>query len=186
MKKLFLMFAVILIAVSVNAQKHSISNATKFSIGIEPSLPVGTFNNPYDYKFGIGASAQIEQNVASNMGLTLNAGYLSFSNTQFTGSKFHLNVIPVMAGVKLWFSPKVYGHGQLGVSFNSISGYSGVGSKTGFAYSPGIGFFISNNVDLLIKYFGNNIGSGSSINNSIYVFMPSTAGSIGARLALSF
>lgn len=168
MKKLILVLAVIVTAVSVNAQ----TKATRFSIGVEAAVPMGTFHDA-GYNFGIGGSAQVEHNVASNLGLTLNAGYIAFSNT-VSGVKFHFNELPVLAGVKYWFSPKVYAHGQLGAVFNSVS-YSGSSSNssTGFGYSPGVGFLISNNIDVLIKYMGNSVSGG-------------TYGDLGARVAISF
>ena len=170
MKKLFLAFAAItMTAASVNAQ-----GGTSFSIGLEGAVPMGDFNK-LGYKFGIGGSAQVDYKVASDMALTLNVGYLNHSAN--TTPKAHFSVIPVMGGVKYWFSPKVYGHAQLGAAFNSykISNTSGGASSTstGFAYSPGIGFNISNNIDLLIKYFGNSVNGGSF-------------SSLGARLAYTF
>ena len=169
MKKLILAFIVTFGVISLNAQS---TGPTMFSIGVEGSVPVGIFHT-LGYNFGIGGSVQVEHKISSNTGLTLNIGYITYSNNSTTPT-YHFNVIPLMGGVKYWFSPKVYIHGQLGAAFNSV-GYSGSNSatSTGFAYSPGIGFLISNNLDLLIKYFGNSV-SGGSFN------------SFGARLALSF
>ena len=177
MKKLILAFSIFAIATSVNAQ----TKPTRFSIGVEAALPMGDFNTA-GYKFGIGGSAQIEHKVASDLGLTLNAGYITFSNT-VSGDKYHFSEIPVLAGVKYWFSPKVYAHGQLGAIFNSTKFPSSLGggtySSTGFGYSPGVGFLISNNVDLLIKYVGNSVSNKNS------GYSGGTASTLGARLAIS-
>lgn len=166
MKKIFFAVAIIFIATSVNAQ-------TTFSIGAETALPVGKFNDN-GYKFGIGASAQVDYKVATDMALTLNAGYITHNNKSSTPS-FRFNVIPVLGGIKYWFSPKVYGSAQLGAAFNSVkvNNASGNGTSTGFAYSPGVGVKISNGLDLLVKYFGN------SVNDVAF-------SSINARLAYTF
>ena len=172
MKKLFLVFAATTItAASVNAQ-----GPTTFSLGLETALPMGKFNNA-GYNFGIGGSLQLDHKISTDAALTLNAGYLNFSNKNTTPYKYHFSVIPVLAGVKYWFSPKVYGSAQLGAAFNSTkqsnSSTSTLYKSTGFAYSPGIGFNVSKNLDLLVKYFGN------SVNNVAF-------SSIGARLAYTF
>ena len=166
MKKLFLAFVVIVITTKVNAQ-------TSFSIGLEGSVPTGDFNKA-GYNFGIGGSAQVDHKVASDLALTLNAGYISYSNPT-SNPKIRFSVIPLLGGIKYWFSPKVYGSGQLGAAFNSTKFANNTGSisTTGFAYSPGIGINITNSIDLLLKYFGNSVGGGSF-------------NSIGARLSYNF
>lgn len=169
MKKIMLFFAAITItAATVNAQM-----GTSFSLGLEAAVPMGDFNK-LGYKFGFGGSLQVDHKVASDMALTLNAGYITHNNKTTTPS-VRFNVIPVLAGVKYWFSPKVYGSAQLGAAFNSakVNNQTGNSTSTGFAYSPGVGFNISNNIDLLVKYFGNSVNGGSF-------------SSIGARLAYTF
>jgi hypothetical protein len=169
MKKIMLFFAAFTItAATVNAQ-----GGTSFSVGLEAALPVGDFND-LGYKMGIGGSVQMDYKVASDMALTVNAGYITFNNKTTTPS-FRFNMIPVLGGVKYWFSPKVYGSAQLGASFNSVkvNNTSGNSTSTSFAYSPGIGFNISNNIDLLVKYVGNSVNGGSF-------------STVGARLAYSF
>jgi opacity protein-like surface antigen len=170
MKKLFLAAVAILIGASVVMSQGK----TSFSIGLEASVPSGLFHTS-GYNFGIGGSAQLEYKVASDMGLTLNGGYISYANKS-TAS--HFNVIPVMAGVKYGFSPKVYAHAQLGAAFNKNT-YNNL-SNTGFAYSAGVGFLLSKNLDLLVKYFGNSIGK-STVSGVTYP--GGTFGSFGARLA---
>ena len=175
MKKLFLAVAIILLAaVTVNAQKASMANPTVFSLGLEGSVPSGTFHN-LGYNFGIGGSAQVDHKIATDAAITFNVGYLNYANKSTT-TKYHFSVIPVLAGVKYWFSPKVYGSAQLGAAFNSVkisNSTSSGSSSTGFAYSPGIGFNITNGLDLLVKYFGNSVSGG-------------TFNSFGARLGYTF
>lgn len=175
MKKLFLIMAIAGFSISTNAQtkKGNNSGATNFSIGLEGGLPVGQypkgFDNPYSSVFG--ASLQVENHVAPEICLTLNAGYLSYGIKhvyQSTGGGNRFGVIPVMGGLKYYFSPSVFAHAQLGAGFGTSSG-----AKTSFAYSPGIGLNISQNLDAELKYF--------ALSNS-----NATLGSVGLRLAYNF
>ncbi len=59
MKKLFLVVAVIVTSVSVNAQRSLMGSHTNFSLGIEGSAPTGLFHTN-GYKVGFGGSLQIE------------------------------------------------------------------------------------------------------------------------------
>ncbi|MEO6639032.1 MAG: hypothetical protein ABIN25_12200, partial [Ginsengibacter sp.] len=144
MKKVILALSLFFILmVKVNAQGQ-----IRFSIGVEPSLPIGDFHDA-GYNFGIGGSLQGEYKVADDLGLTLNVGYMNYSakditvgGVTFNGGSF--GVAPVLGGFKYYFSPKMYGHGQLGVGIGTSKG-----AGTSFAYSPGIGFMLSNNVDIL-------------------------------------
>lgn len=143
---------------------HAQTSTTIFSIGVEPSIPVGKFGDISS--FGIGGSAQAEFKPANNYGLTLNAGYISYTYKASAGGGSG-GFIPVLAGVKYTFSPKVYGHAQLGASFPSSGG------TTSFTYSPGIGFQLSKEIDALIKYTG--------MSSAGYTY-----GSLGLRLAYNF
>ena len=186
MKKLLLVAAIFSIATTTNAQQTKVKmksaggvGATSFSLGVEGAVPMGKFNDE-GYKFGIGGSVQVAYKVAQDLALTLGAGYLNHKN-HFTSYDAHFTTIPVLAGVKYWLSPKFYIHPQLGAAFNTfkpsnstIKGYN----STGFAYSPGLGIYLSKNIDLLVKYFGNSINNGTNSNYQ--------RSSVGARLAYNF
>ncbi|MFT3681348.1 MAG: hypothetical protein QM791_13810 [Ferruginibacter sp.] len=171
MKKILLCAAVLVAsAATVSAQNSKTVKQPIFSAGAEIALPVGDFKE--GYKFGLGATVQGEYPAAENLGITLNAGYLSFTGKtfEFMGDKYKneaQGVIPVLAGAKYYFNDKVYGHAQLGLSFFNL----GVGSA--FTYAPGIGVKASDNIDVLVKY------QAASKNGS-------TASFIGARVAYRF
>jgi hypothetical protein len=170
MKKLFLALAIITLgATTLKAQKSS--TPIIWSVGAEASLPIGNFQDVYS--FGIGATVQGEYKAADELGLTLNTGYINYfgKSITFGGVSIDANdfgMIPLLAGVKYHFSPQLYAQGQLGAAFSTTSG-----GGTSFAYTPGVGFTLSRNVDLLVKYLG------LSQNNE-------TLHSIGARLAINF
>ena len=175
MKKLFFISAIALISFATNAQskKQASSGGTSFSLGLEAGIPIGQypkgFSNPFS--FVLGGSLQLEQHVAPDLGLTLSGGYLSYSvksDYRAITGRNSSGIIPLLAGVKYYFSPGVYGHGQLGAAFATAQG-----GGTSFAYSPGIGFNISPNLDAELKYTG--------ISNKA-----ATLGSVGIRLAYNF
>jgi Outer membrane protein beta-barrel domain len=172
MKKFFLPAIIALSVASVNAQDKNESKGSSFifSLGVEPSLPIGDFHD-FGYNYGIGGSLQGEYKASDNFGVTLNAGYLNYSAKDYIVNDVKikgpsLGIVPVLAGVKYYFSPKVYGHGQLGMSVGTSTG-----SSSNFTYSPGVGFYISKKVDALVKFTGMSVKGGGSLN------------SIGARIA---
>ncbi len=154
MKKLLLMLAVVVASTAcLKAQDKPVA----LSIGVEGLVPVGDFGDTHN--FGIGGTLQGEYKPADDLGLTVNLGYLTFSGKSVGNLKYKsAGLVPIMGGVKYYFSPKVYGHGQLGVAFgtNDIVGalvdVDGKGSL--FAYSPGIGIQISPQIDAEVKYLG--------------------------------
>ena len=182
MKKIFLVAVIFISVASSVAQKKAISNSTTISLGGELSAPSGLFHT-YGYKVGFGGSIQLEYKPSTDMGLTLNAGYLNYGNTSI--ANYHYSVIPFLGGVKYYFSPKVYGHAQLGAGFTTLKLPSRNFTKTNFVYSPGIGFMISKDVDILVKYTGiaNSIAFFDNNGN----FIPNQAAStFGVRLAYNF
>jgi Putative MetA-pathway of phenol degradation len=171
MKKIILGTAMLIATVlTVNAQSSSDPRPLKFSVGLEAGLPVGDFKE--GYKFGIGGSIQGEYAAAEKLGLTLNAGFLSFTGktVEILGENYKAptqSIVPVLAGAKYYFTEKVYGHAQAGISFFNNDGGSA------FTYSPGIGINAGENFDILVKYQAAT-KSGSTVSF------------IGARVAYNF
>ena len=164
MKKLFLAIAIISIPMAV-IQAQSVTKKAIFSIGVEAGLPVGTAGISDIYSFAIGGSLQGEYIVSPDFGLTLKAGYLNYSGKNGFPSD---GMIPILAGFRYHFTPKVYGSGQLGISLSTASG-----GGSAFTYVPGIGFQLSKAVDVLARY-------EAASNNGV------TVGNIGVRVAYSF
>lgn len=165
MKKVILSVAIVAMAtLSASAQKESAeSKDFKFSIGVNAGIPVGDMK-PYS-SFAIGGDIQGEYVAAPNFGLTLSAGYLTYTGKNGASSS---NFIPVLVGGKYHFTEKVYGHAQLGVSFSTASG-----GGSAFTYVPSIGYDVSSNFDIALKY------QAATKNSFTYSF-------IGLRAAYSF
>jgi len=155
MKKLLLSVTILSLGIlSATAQKEStdLDKSFRVSVGLIGALPTGdlkTFNN-----FGIGGSIQGEAKVAPELGLTLSVDYISFSGKTFTesGTSFKsptLNLVPILAGGRYYLGGGAYLSAQLGVTIASATGFT---SSSSFTYAPGIGYYLSPNFDLLLKY----------------------------------
>jgi hypothetical protein len=165
MKKLIFVFCALAFTITfASAQNKGTRSNTSLSLGAELALPVGTFGNVYS--FGIGASGQANFGLDNNTALTLYAGYINYSLKSNYGSG-SIGYVPLLGGVELGFSPKVYGSGQLGVTFYTKGGGSA------FTYSPGIGFRLSPNFTTLLKYTAQSKGGF-------------TSGAVGLRAAYNF
>ena len=187
MKKLVFSLAFMGIAAMVNAQtekkssKPMSSKAYRFSIGAEPSIPLGSFKDRY--KFGFGGSAEGIYQVDPALGITLNAGLIHYSGKDYSynvGPSVYTvtgqsqTVIPIMAGIRYSFTPMFYGSAQLGTGiFTKDKNNSASTSSSAFAYAPGIGYKFTDNFDAELKY---QAYSKNSVTNS----------ALGLRLAYTF
>jgi hypothetical protein len=118
-----------------------------WSIGVEPSLPMGRF---HDFtNFGLGGSLQGEVKPGTNVGITLNAGFVDYFGKTVNDVKYpDFKYIPVLAGLKFYFTDMFYIHGQAGPGF----GLDGLG--TSFWYGGGLGVNLGSVVDVELKYTG--------------------------------
>ncbi len=146
MKKLIFAACFMIAAFGANAQTKNI----KVSIGAEFSGVIGNLNNVYSIV--AGATAQIDFKIDKDAAITLNTGIVDFIGKKIKGTNLKYRsvaAVPLLAGVKYYFVPKVYGSAQLGGTF-----FTNSGGGSAFTYVPGIGFQIDNNLDLLVKYTG--------------------------------
>jgi hypothetical protein len=143
MKKIILSAAVVaMVTLTASAQKEAAGKDLKFSVGVTAGLPVGDLKNASS--FAIGGDIQGEYAAAESLGITLSAGYLNFTGKNNAGST---GLIPVLAGAKFNFTDKIYGHAQLGMSFSTESG-----GGSAFTYAPSVGYLVSENFDIALKY----------------------------------
>jgi hypothetical protein len=167
MKKLLFALAILAFAATANAQDAKRDKPFLFSLGLEGALPLGDFGKAYDW--GFGGSLQGEYKVAPELGLTLNAGYLTFSKESDATPSFGL--VPVLAGAKYYIGGGAYVHGQLGAGFGTDEGQG-----TNFMYTPGIGYLFAPGFDAQLKYVGiSNSGEDTG-----------SANFLGLRLAYNF
>jgi hypothetical protein len=192
MKKEIITCIIALVPLLLNAQdqyasgkKESSDKMIYWSFGIEPSLPIGHFNDLAS--FGLGASFQGEYK-PGKAGITLNLGYIDyFGKTVDSISYSDFKYWPLMAGLK-YYMGKTYLHGQAGAGFGS----NGLG--TSFWYGGGIGMNFSKAVDAELKYTGWNQGTVTKNNGGTTGYGGTGGGggygghypTIGLRLAYNF
>ena len=136
MKKFYLFLAFVLIlSSSVFAQRQGIS------IGGNVYFPVGDWAE--FASIGYGGSATYEHQLGRNMAGVIYAGYTVFNGDE-EGTSW--SMIPALAGVKFYFSPKMdwYITGMLGANFvtaeTTVAGVEGSASSTEFAFSANLGY----------------------------------------------
>jgi len=162
MKKIIIAAIIIGISFSVNAQTGK--NLT-FSLGGELGAATGNLNQAYS--LAVGASAQADIAIDKDAAITINAGIIELIGKKINNSIKNRSValIPLLVGVKYYFTPVVYGSAQLGTT---VFTNSGGGSR--FTYVPGLGFKLDKNIDLLVKYTGLSDAGGIFGARVAYVF----------------
>lgn len=161
MKKTLLIVLLSVMYVSVFAQskaKRTAAYSTSanrgiFSLGLEAGLPVG--ENGKVYSSIIGGSLQYEIKPATDLGITFNGGYLSYNYKSLYGGG-SVGFVPLLAGVKYYFDPRIFLHAQLGAAIGTASKQG-----TSFAYALGLGYKLSRNIDAELKYMGISNKGGS-------------------------
>jgi len=91
-------------------------------------------------------------NGTNNNRRTLSAGYTDFlykSDIKALVGKSGEGFIPVKAGLKYYFSGGFFGDAQASATFSTESG-----GGTAFAYTPGIGYTLSNGIETGIRFEG--------------------------------
>jgi len=151
------------------------SKKTLVSIGLNLGVPVTS-----GYKIAYGADLQLDIPLASKLYGTVSGGYENYSYKALdegliTVPEGSTNFIPVLAGVKYFFSDKFYGHGQAGYTFSTTKNGGGA-----FTFAPSVGYYFSKNFDASIKYV--NIGS----TNAKLAYGGKSIGSGELRLAYNF
>src|SRR5919199_1366824 len=118
MKNFLLFILIVLVTCDVSAQARRRTSApasspTKLSLGFDVGIPVGQYSDPYSV--AVGGSLQVEVMPASDLGLTLSAGYLNYSiKKSYLGGS--VGFIPLLAGVKYYFGGGAFIHPQIGVA----------------------------------------------------------------------
>ena len=160
MKKLIFSIAFFTITMTAaNAQKND-SKPTTISIAGNVGVPTSS-----GYSFAVGGDIQADFAVAEGLKITGSGGYEDYSVKSSLGGGSG-SFIPLLAGAKFPFADKFYGHAQLGYGFAK-------GGGGAFGYAPSIGYNVSENFDISLKYL--------AFSKNSY-----TLGSLNLRLAYNF
>ena len=157
MKKIILAIAIVAFT-TIGAQAQD-AKPTTLSIADNVGIPTST-----GYSFAYGADLQADFGVAPTTAITASAGYEGYS---WKGGGGSAGIVPLLAGAKFGIGEKMYGHAQLGYAFFTKGGGGA------FAYAPSLGYYVSPNFDIALKYLA------SSKNNY-------TLGSLNLRFAYNF
>ena len=158
MKKILLLL-VVLSAVAFNsfAQSSKDDGSGKFSIGVDPGLPVGDANN--FSSFAIGGDLKYSIPAAENFDVSLSAGYTTFIGKtvtiDFDGQSVsekagNIKGIPVKLAGRYNFngSTGFFGEVALGAAFIQDGG------GTAFLYAPGVGYALDGGFEVGVRYEG--------------------------------
>ena len=157
MKKLIFVFAVV--AFSTIGVKAQDAKSTRVSIAANIGIPTSS-----GISFAYGVDIQADFGVAATTKITASVGYEGYS---WKGGGGSIGIVPLLAGAKFGMGEKMYGHAQLGYALYSKGGGGA------FAYAPSLGYYVSPNFDIALKYLA------SSKNNY-------TLGSLNLRFAYNF
>jgi hypothetical protein len=152
------------LSVAANAQtttSTSTSTTTKdgirYSIGVEAGIPVGSLKD--SHKWNLGGSVQADIPVASQLFVTVNAGFNNIFGKKDVGGIAgadveNIQLLPVKAGLKYFVIPNLYVQGEAGAAFLLNKDKTGVDKSTAFVYAPQIG------VQFPVSANGNFIDAG--------------------------
>src|ERR1700712_3156648 len=130
-------------ALSFSAKAQSTTSTTtntgvKLSIGVDAGVPVGSFNDFYNWN--LGGSVQADIPVVKQLFVTVNAGYDNFFGKSIgSGNYTDIKLIPVKAGLKYFPIQNFYVQGEAGASFLTNKSDLHATNSTLFTYAPQVG-----------------------------------------------
>jgi len=136
MKKLFFLFALVIIVSKIQAQENKpAETGFRFAAGINVGLPTGDFGD--SHSFGIGVEAQPEYLLSNKLSVYGSAGYTNFFGKKISGFKIdNVGLIPILAGAKFYPAPKFFVGAKAGLGILTGSG----DSESAFDYQPQVGY----------------------------------------------
>lgn len=150
------------LSVAANAQTTTSTSTTtkdgiRYSIGVEAGIPVGSLKD--SHKWNLGGSVQADIPVASQLFVTVNAGYNNIFGKKDVGGIAgadveNIQLLPVKAGLKYFVIPNFYVQGEAGAAFLLNKDKTGVDKSTAFVYAPQVG------VQFPVSANGNFIDAG--------------------------
>jgi hypothetical protein len=159
-------------------------NGIVYSIGVDGGIPTGKFSDGYNAS--LGGSVQVDIPVASQLFVTVNAGYNNIfgkDNAYGTGLKAtNIQLIPVKAGLKYFPVSNLYVQGEAGAAFSLNKTDLGFDNSAVFIYAPQIGvqFPLGGNsfIDAGVRYEASTKFKSTNDNSTVQFF--------GLRLAYAF
>ncbi|MGY4537454.1 hypothetical protein ACVW0P_001873 [Mucilaginibacter sp. UYNi724] len=158
----------------------------RYSIGVDAGIPVGDLKDTH--KWNLGGSVQADIPVASQVFVTINAGYNNIFGKKDVGGVAGIDVtdiklLPVKAGIKFFPVQNFYIQGEAGAAFLLNSDDTYHDKSVAFVYAPQIG------VQFPVSANGNFIDAGvryeatTKFNSAVDNSKPSF---VGVRVAYGF
>jgi hypothetical protein len=134
------------ITVGAKAQTNPTSTKTtgiRYSVGVDAGIPTGNLSDAYSWN--LGGSIQADIPVASQLFVTVNAGYNNLFGKDVTvagvtASATNIQLLPVKAGLKFFPVSNFYVQGEAGASFLLNKSDIGANNSTVFTYAPQVGY----------------------------------------------
>jgi hypothetical protein len=126
---------------TTTSKTSSAQGGVILSVGVDAGIPTGNLNNGYNWN--IGGSLQADIPVASQLFVTVNAGYNSIQGKDNAfGSGLtapNIQLLPVKAGLKYFVIPNLYVQGEAGAAFLLNKSDLEDNKSAAFVYAPQIG-----------------------------------------------
>lgn len=164
------------------APASTTSNGIRLSIGADAGIPTGKLSDAYNWN--LGGSVQADIPVASQLFVTVNAGYNNIFGKDLAGGlkATDIQLLPVKAGLKFFPVSNFYVQGEAGAAFALNKDDVGFNRSAAFIYAPQIGvqFPVGNKsfIDAGVRYEGST--AFNSINTDRKVNF------VGLRVAYAF
>jgi hypothetical protein len=152
MKSSFKITAIVLglagFTLGAKAQTNPTSTKTtasgiRYSIGVDAGIPTGKLSDAYNWN--LGGSLQVDIPVATQLFVTVNAGYNNIFGKDVTvagvtAKATDIQLIPAKAGLKYFLVPNFYVQGEAGAAFLLNKKDIGDDKSVAFIYAPQIGY----------------------------------------------
>ncbi|RYU89555.1 hypothetical protein EWM62_14655 [Mucilaginibacter terrigena] len=146
---------------AANAQTTTSTSTTtksgiRYSIGVDAGIPIGDLKDTH--KWNLGGSVQADIPVATQLFVTVNAGYNNIFGKKDVGAAnidyTDIKLLPVKAGLKFFPVENFYIQGEAGAAFLLNSDDTYKNKSVAFVYAPQVG------VQFPVSASGNFIDAG--------------------------
>jgi hypothetical protein len=140
-----LVVALAAFTLGAKAQTNPTSTKTgiRYSIGVDAGIPTGSLSDTHNWS--LGGSVQADIPVASQLFVTVNAGYNNIfgKDVEVLGTTVkapNIQLLPVKAGLKFFPVNNFYIQGEAGAGFLLNKKDIGADNSTVFVYAPQLGY----------------------------------------------
>jgi hypothetical protein len=135
------------------------ANGIRYSIGVDAGIPTGKLSD--NYNWNLGGSLQADIPVASQLFVTVNAGYNNIFGKDVTigtttVKATNIQLLPVKAGLKFFPVQNFYIQGEAGAAFVLNKSNLHADKNAVFVYAPQIGYQFAlagnNYIDAGVRY----------------------------------